>query len=309
MRILLALMLDWLIGDPPNLWHPVAWIGSFISEAERKAPKGETWRFLYGLGLAMGGSVAVAKVAGMVGRLPKGVRYPMEVLALKLTIGAHGLDGAAAEVEAALESGELDKARWLVGWHLVSRDTSELSAEEVAGATIESLSENLTDGRVAPAFFYTIGGLPAAWAYRFVNTCDSMLGYRDEEHEWLGKAPARLDDLLNLVPARLAGGIIVLAAAILGFDSKNAWRTMISQHGKTESPNAGWTMSAAAGAFRTTLSKRGHYALEGGNEATNAETIHRARRLFRLAFLIAAACCAMLEILVRKLHGREGRGC
>lgn len=306
MYILLALMLDWLVGDPPNRWHPVAWIGRAVSRVEHYAPRGKTWRFLYGLGLAVGGSASVDMAVGMLAHLPKAVRHPTEVLTLKLSIGAHGLDVAAAEVEAALKSGELDRARWLVGWHLVSRDTSYLSAEEVAGATVESLSENLTDGLVAPVFFYAIGGAPAAWVYRFVNTCDSMLGYRDEEHEWLGKAPAKLDDFLNLVPARLAGGIIVLAAAVLGLDSKNAWHTMISQHGRTESPNAGWTMSAAAGAFGITLSKRGQYMLKGGNGIADAKTINNARRLLRLAFFIGAVCCAILEIFVRKLRVREG---
>ena len=251
----------------------------------------------------------MAKITGALAGLPKEVRSPIEMLALKLTIGAHGLDSAAAEVETALRVDNLDEARWLVGWHLVSRDTSELSAEEVAGATVESISENLTDGVIAPLFFYSIGGLPAAWAYRFVNTCDSMLGYRDEEHEWLGKASARLDDLLNLAPARLAGGVIVLAAAILGLDSKNAWHTMISQHRRTASPNAGWTMGAASGAFRVTLSKQGHYALEGGDSTADAETIHNARRLLRLAVLMGTVCCTILGVLIQEVRGRGKRSC
>ena len=104
---------------------------------------------------------------------------------------------------------------WLLSWHLVSRDTSLLNERQVAAATIESLSENASDSCVAPWICYAIGGSPAE-AYRFINTCDAMLGYRDQDREWLGKAAARTDDVVNLVPARLTAGLIVVSSFVLG---------------------------------------------------------------------------------------------
>jgi adenosylcobinamide-phosphate synthase len=149
----------------------------------------------------------------------------------------------------------------------------------VAGATVESLAENLTDSLTAPLLAYAAGGLPAAWAYRFVNTADAMWGYRTAEFEQLGKSPARLDDLLNWLPARLTGWLLVSAAWLAGEDSRGAARTMLAQHNRTASLNAGWTMSAMAGALGVTLSKQAVYRLEGGRAEPNAAIIERALRI------------------------------
>jgi len=148
-----------------------------------------------------------------------------------------------------------------VSWRLVSRDTATLSATQVSAATIESVAENLSDSVVAPLLYYAVGGLPAAFGYRFANTADAMVGYRDEVYEWLGKAPARLDDLFNLVPARLAAALIVAAAPLTGESAGRAWRIWRRDAGKTASPNAGHPMSAMAGALDVELEKVGHYRL------------------------------------------------
>jgi adenosylcobinamide-phosphate synthase len=144
---------------------------------------------------------------------------------LKLTFSLRGLVQAARAVQHALEHNDIPLARHLVSWHLVSRDTSQLSAAHVAAAAVESVAENTSDGIVAPLFFYALGGLPAALAYRFINTADAMLGYRDAVHLWLGKVPARLDDLVNLVPARLTAVCLVLAACLLRENAPQAWTT------------------------------------------------------------------------------------
>jgi len=302
-----AFILDLALGDPPNRLHPVAWLGKAIDAAAHKAPRSSAGRFLYGVALVLVGATGSAALARLVLRLPSPIRKPAEVLLLKLTIGARGLIDAADSVASALERGEVEDARRLVGWHLVSRDTSSLSPEELAGATVESVAENLTDGFVSPLLYYAVGGLPAAWAYRFVNTCDSMLGYRDEEHEWLGKAAARADDALNWVPARIAAASIVAAAAILGFDAENAWETMISQHSRTASPNAGWTMSAAAGAMHVTLSKRGNYSLEGGRRRKDQRTIREAAKLIETAFLLDLALATLVSAIVSHIGRRQGK--
>ncbi len=298
LKMVSAFVLDWLFGDPPNQWHPVAWIGKAISLAERMAPGYATASFPYGVGIVVFGALLVGELARKVEYLPKAVRMFSEPILLKLTISPRGLVSAASEVGAALEAGDLEKARRLTGWHLVSRNTFDLSSEEVAGATVESMAENLTDGFTAPLFYYAIGGLPAAWGYRFVNTCDSMLGYRNEKYEWLGKAPAKIDDFVNWIPARISGFTIVVAAAILGLDAGNALRTMIGQHGKTPSPNAGWTMSAAAGALNVTLSKRGSYTLIGGSGKKDYRTTREAMKLIRVAFLLDLLFCMAVSWVV-----------
>jgi adenosylcobinamide-phosphate synthase len=200
-------------------------------------------------------------------------------LLLKPVFAYRNLRRAVSEVAAALARDDLVEARRLTGWHLVSRDTSQLSEAEVAGAAIESLAENVTDSVTAPLLAFAVGGLPAAWGYRLVNTADAMWGYRSPEFEWLGKFPARLDDLLNWLPARLTGWLIVVAAWLTGADGERAGQTMLAQHHRVTSPNAGWTMSAMAGALNVTLSKRGVYELVGGPAEPVVSDIKRALRI------------------------------
>ncbi len=207
---------------------------------------------------------------------------------LKPVFAYHGLRGAVKEVAAALEANNLAEARHLLSRHLVSRDTRNLTKTEVAGAAIESLAENLTDSVTAPLLAYAIGGLPAAWAYRFVNTADALWGYRTPEFEDLGKFPARLDDALNWLPARLTGWLLVASAKLAGLDHRNAKNIMLSQHHRPASPNAGWTMAAMAGALNITLAKRDIYELRGGQNNADATTIKQALRV--------AGICAALSI-------------
>jgi adenosylcobinamide-phosphate synthase len=145
--------------------------------------------------------------------------------------------------------------------------------------------------------YYALGGLPAALAYRFVNTTDAMLGYRDPAHEWLGKAPARLDDLANLLPARLTAGLITLAAALVGDDAGGAWRIWRRDARKTASPNAGHPMSAMAGALGVELEKVDHYRLGAGGRSPAPGDISRAVRLVRVVLALVAGLLLLLPSL------------
>ena len=294
--LLLALALDLLLGDPPNRYHPVVLMGHFIRWMARLAPQeGPTRRFIHGTVLVLSGvalfSLPLTWALVWIQRWNPLAYLLLAALLLKATFACTGLVKAARQVKAALERGDLPEARRLVSWHLVSRDTSQLDASLVVAATVESVAENITDGIVAPLLFFALAGLPGAWAYRFVNTCDSMLGYRDPVHEHLGKFAARLDDVLNFIPTRLAGLLLVAAAGLAGEDTTGAWQTMWHQHGRTASPNAGWTMSAMAGALGVTLKKVGHYQLEGGHAPPGAETIERALR-------VAAATAGLFVVLL-----------
>lgn len=295
--LLLALALDFLVGDPPNRFHPVAWIGRLLAWSRRLArPERPAQLILWGgtvlagvLGLAFGIAALVSWGAGRLGW----AGLLLEAGLLKCTFSLRGLIGAATRVAAALETGTLTEARGRVGRDLVSRPTDALSAPHVASAAVESVAENLTDSVVAPFLFFLLAGLPGAWAYRVVNTADAMWGYRQGELEHFGKPAARLDDLLNWVPARLAALAIVLGAVVAGEAGGSAWKTMWSQHGRTKSPNAGWTMAAMAGALGVALEKPGGYRL-GSGELPTAGAIGRAVRVvvgasgFAVALLLAA---------------------
>ncbi len=202
--VLLALGIDLTLGDPPNRFHPVAWMGSLIQFARRHRPKNHPLAELAYGALVAGGSLCVAGLGSLVQRLLDKLPAACQIIGtaalLKTTFSVRGLDRAANQVQVALDFGDLATARRLLGWSLVSRDTSRLEESQVASAVIESVAENASDSLIAPLFYYMLGGLPLALVYRFANTADAMLGYHTPEFEWLGKIPARLDDLLNLLP-------------------------------------------------------------------------------------------------------------
>lgn len=299
MRVwLLALALDLLLGEPPNRFHPVAWIGRLLDAGRALTrPSSPRGLMIWGGLVLVAVLVVVAGVAAVASWVAGRLGWPgllLEAALLKCAFSVRGLVGAAREVMRALEVGSLEDARRRVGRHLVSRPTAELSAGHVASATVESVAENLTDSVIAPLLFFLVGGLAAAWAYRVVNTADAMWGYREGDLEYFGKPAARLDDLLNWIPARLAA-IGIVAGAFVGWPPTHravagAWRLMWNAHGRTASPNAGWTMAAMAGALGVCLEKPGAYRLGAGPLPTVGH-IHRAVAVALVAggLFIAAA--------------------
>lgn len=287
--LLLALAIDLVFGDPPNAWHPVALMGRWMHLGERLAPQDAARRLVWGGIWLAGGAALTGLVAS---RAPQ---HPLvQVSIASMLLAYRGLDRAVGEVQAALERGDLVEARRLLGWHLVSRPTDDLRADEVAGAAIESLAENLSDSLTAPSLALLIGGLPGMAIYRLSNTADAMWGYRNERYEHLGKAAARLDDALNLLPARLTAALIAIAAQVTCGRGVEAWRIARRDAGRTASPNAGWPMAAMAGALDTTLTKRGHYVLGNGSRIPDAAMIGEARRIARIVLALLAGGAAAL---------------
>ena len=292
--LLLSVGLDLVAGEPPSARHPVAWIGRALTALERRLPRRTVADGAVAVGAVVLATLGTAALAADAARRLGGVGLLLEAIALKLAFAARRLGGAAREVEEALRAGDVDAARRLVGRHLVSRDTTGLDRAELVSATVESVAENLTDSVAAPLLAYAVGGLSGAWAYRAVNTADAMWGYRDPRHEWFGKAAARLDDVANLLPARLAAGAVIAGAALAGEGPGAAWRVARRDHGRTASPNAGWPMAAMAGALEVGLAKRGSYRLGDGPLPVEPATIHRALRVFVAATAISvAAGCAL----------------
>jgi adenosylcobinamide-phosphate synthase len=297
----LAVALDLVVGDPPNRWHPVAWIGRLVALGRRLAPRSPDDLAIHGSFLVLivaGASAGGALVAhALLASLPSIAAPLAQAWLLKCSLSLRGLFGAVEVVRGHLVAADLEGARQAVAWHLVSRETADLDRGAVASAAVESLAENLTDGFVAPVCFYVLGalvggvgaGLAFAWAYRAVNTADAMIGYRRDELEYLGRATARADDLLNYLPARLAAWALVAGAWLARQSAAGAARAWRRDGGRTESPNAGQTMAAMAGALGVSLEKAGHYRL-GEGPPPDLEAVDRAVRVERWA---AALCLAV----------------
>ncbi len=276
-----ALGLDAGLGDPPNRFHPVAWMGTVIAKTKPYAPEENTSRLGFGTAVSLGGAGFSFGLGWLAERITDLFPRPLAMLVqgylLKLVLSARGLRLAASEIEGALLAADLDEARRLLHWHLVSRETKDLTEAEVCAAAIESVAENTSDGVVGPLYYYLMGGLGAAWAYRFSNTVDSMWGYRNEEFEWLGKFPARWDDLLNFIPSRLTAMGLAIGGWWTGKDAGRGLRVWHRDHGLTSSPNAGHPMSMMAGLLDVELEKNGHYRLGAGSKAAAKEDIQEFR--------------------------------
>lgn len=260
-----AVLIDLTLGDPPTALHPTGWMGQWLFFGKRHAPKqGALAQFVYGTLLILFGcalfAVPVFFALNFLQTWNEIAFVIVSAVLLKTTFTVRGLVRAAQEVHRALVANDLVEARRLVAWHLVSRDTSQLDKPHVVSATVESIAENIADSFFAPLFFYALLGVPGALAYRLVNTADAIIGYHGAT-EYLGKFAARLDDVLNWIPARVSGLLVVVGAFIARANAREAWRVMMRDHAQTASPNAGWTMSAMAGALDTQLEKIAHYKL------------------------------------------------
>jgi adenosylcobinamide-phosphate synthase len=300
--LLLAVAIDLALGDPPGRLHPVAWIGAALDRGRRALCAGAPRRLLargaaVTLLCAAAGAVVAAGVAASASRLDA-AGIVLEAVALSLLLSLRGLSRAARSVAAPLARDDLAAARAAVGRHLVSRPTATLAAGPVASAAVESVAENLTDSFVAPALFYVAFGLPGVAVYRVINTADAMLGYHEGDLEWFGKTAARLDDVLNYAPARLAAVCLVVASVLDGAAAGRAWRVMRRDARRTASPNAGWTMAAMAGALGVTLEKTGAYRL-GDGPWPDVRDIHRSVRLMLGAAGICTTCLASVAIYFR----------
>jgi adenosylcobinamide-phosphate synthase len=303
--LLLALALDAALGDPPWLYgtvpHPVAMIGRLVAFGDRRLNDeraGEGARALSGALLTSTVVLLSATLgwvlAGALQGLPGG--WLVEAVLVSMLIAFRGLYDHAAAVARVLGDG-LAEGRAAVA-HIVGRDPDSLDGPGVARAAVESIAENFSDGVVAPAFWYALLGLPGLCAYKAVNTLDSMIGHKNPRYRAFGRAAARLDDVVNWVPARLAGSLVVLAAAMLpGARAGAAWRTMRRDAPRHRSPNAGWQEAAFAGALGFALAGPRRYRDEAvddpwmgdGRSDLGAADIRAALRLYLAAAALLAA--------------------
>ena len=264
--VLGGFVLDALFGDPAWLPHPVVYMGKAISKLEKflrprlpKTPQGE---LLGGAIVAFCLPVGTFLLTGLVcwgaARL-----HPLLGLAVQMfwcgqALAARGLVQESTNVYNELNKTDLPGARKAVS-RIVGRDTAELTAEGVTKAAVETVAENASDGVIAPLLYMLIGGAPLALTYKAINTMDSMLGYKNEKYLYFGRVPAKLDDVANYIPSRLAGLLWVAAAAFTHNDAKGAWKIWRRDRRNHASPNSAQTESACAGALGVQLAGPAYY--------------------------------------------------
>ena len=245
--VLAAATVEGALGYPRRIPHPVVWIGAALSGLEARLNHGGDRR------RRAAGILTVLLVAGGAGltgflldRFMQGWAVILTIALASTGLAARSLYDHVAAVSRALDPGaNLPLARAAVAM-IVGRDTAALDEEGVAAAALESLSESFNDGVVAPLFWFLIAGPAGLFAYKAVNTADSMIGHREEPYRCFGWAAARADDLMNLIPARIAGALIALVAG-------RGWRVMLRDAGEHASPNSGWPEAAMAGALGVRL--------------------------------------------------------
>lgn len=322
--LLLALALDALLGEPNWLWrrlpHPIVSMGRLIAATDQRFNRENDppWRQrLCGI-LAVGGWTAIAAAPGLalvslaatlpMLPIPAAILAIPEAILVAILLAQRSLYEHVDAVRLAFERTGLAGARQAVSM-IVGRNPDTLNAAAVCRASIESAAENFSDGVVAPAFWYLVAGLPGMLAYKMINTADSMVGHRTPRHEAFGWAAARLDDIVNLAPARLAAVIIVIAAPFAGFSGRAASMSVWRDAGRHRSPNAGWPEAAMAGALGLALAGPRTYGTQtvadawlngtGRQKATPAD-IARALRLMLAAgfvmagFIMAGAAAALI---------------
>ena len=259
-------LLDCLLGDPHNPWHPICLIGYLISFLEKKIrklfskqPKGEFYGGLVMVVLVLFISTAVPIV------LLKAAKWIHPYLALVLEIimcyqllAARSLKDESMKVYHALHQHDIEGARKAVSM-IVGRDTQRLDAAGIAKAAVETVAENASDGVIAPMIFIAIGGVPLGFFYKAVNTMDSMVGYKNEKYLYFGRAAAKLDDVMNYVPSRISGLLMVASAALTGGDAKRAWHIFCRDRYNHASPNSAQTESVCAGSLGIQLAGDASY--------------------------------------------------
>ncbi len=254
-QILIAILLDQLLGDPRWLPHPVRLIGAACNGCERitRALLPPFAAGICSVALVLGLTAATtwAVIAGA-SLLHPWLGTAASILLLYTTIAARDLVSHSRQVYAALAVGDLAEARKRVGM-IVGRDTANLNGEGVARAAVESVAESMVDGVTAPLFFAVLGGPMAALLYKAINTMDSMFGYKNERYLKFGWAAARLDDLANFIPARITSLMIPAAAFLMRLDSKGSLFILLRDRLRHASPNSGHTEAAVAGALGVQL--------------------------------------------------------
>jgi len=303
-----ALALDVTTGDPPNRLHPTAWIGRLIGTItpSLKHSSASIERFK--------GIIAAVAIVALTALSAYYLLYFVQeffglvafvvisVLILKSAIAIKGMENHARAVMNALVNNDLEKASTELA-KIVGRDTSKLDEQHILSATVESVGESTVDGITSPIFYFALFGVPGAFAYRAINTLDSMIGYKDEYYRNIGWFSVKLDMIANYIPARITGLLMILAAIVIGADWRNSMRMMNRDKYKTPSMNAGWTMATIAGALRVRLEKIGSYSLGESYEPLTLQHCETAISIMKVTMILFCLIFALPAIVLLEVFG------
>ena len=307
-----AILIDLILGDPKNRYHPTAWIGTFIAKLTT-ITKNQNSTFE-----KIGGTIMIITISSVVVLLLSGLNFGISLISvdyisliltvvisallLKTTIAIRGMEKHAISVLDSLESNDLDLARNYLSM-IVKRNTTKLDKNHVLSGVLESISENTVDGITGPMFYYAFFGLFGAFVYRIINTADSMVGYKNDIFKNLGWFTAKCDTILNYIPSRLTGLMMVISAAILKNNWRNSYKVMIRDGKKTESPNAGYPMAALAGALETKFEKINHYKLGDGEITLTRDHVLSAIKIMKLTSILFFGIITIPIIFVLSILG------
>jgi adenosylcobinamide-phosphate synthase len=272
--LFITIVLDKIFGEPPEKIHPVVWIGYIIYSFEKIFKPSYSKYKIRDLAFGILTVILTLLIVFLfsygaevlIDKIPNNyfiLKYVVYSFLLSTTIGYKSLIDFSKKPIDYLKNEDLLSAKKHVQC-IVSRNVSELDEEHVLSASIESASENITDSIIAPLLYAILFGLPGAFIYRAVNTIDAMIGYRNEKYEYYGKFGAKLDDLLNFIPSRIAGIILIISAPIYHGNIKKAFYGFLKEGHKTPSPNSGYTMAVISNSLNMTLEKIGCYRLGNG---------------------------------------------
>jgi adenosylcobinamide-phosphate synthase len=288
--LLIALLIDTVFGEVPDKAHPTVWMGKVISFLKpRIRHKNPAIERINGVLLALFVIALFSVPAFLIVFWTKQLFGPVPYIIvaavlLKMTFAVKCMRQYTMPIAKALEKGDVDKAKRMLPY-IVRRDPTTLSIRHVISAAVESIAESITDGVTSPFFYFALFGIPGAFAYRVVNTLDSMVGYKDEAHANVGWFSASVDTVVNYVPARLTAMLMVVSAALLGENWRGSWRIIRRDRRCMTSVNAGWAIAAMAGALSTQLEKPGFYKL---GDLNGLEPVHikRALRMMSLTVVL-----------------------
>ncbi|MGD0070413.1 MAG: cobalamin biosynthesis protein [Candidatus Bathyarchaeia archaeon] len=301
----LAFLIDAVFGEYPDRIHPTIGIGKVIAylkpklkNANAKIEKANG--VLLALGVMLLVSVPVFLLLFWLRQSFGSIPYiVVGAVLLKATFAVKGMGHYTKPIASALKKNDLGEARkWL--HFIVRRDPNQLNERQIISAAVESIAESTTDGITAPFFFFALFGVSGAFAYRVVNTLDSMVGYKNVENKNIGWFSANLDTIANYVPARLTAYLMVAASFLLRENWRESWRILQRDKGKTASINAGWTISAMAGALGTQLEKQGYYTL-GDDHGISPEHITKALRVMALTAVLFGLV-VVLPVLALRIY-------
>ena len=307
----LALSLDFVFGDPRNRYHPTAWIGSVMAYltpfAKNSNPLREKLSGIFVVLLPC--FIAVILLISLDLGLSLETNYVTIILSivisailLKMTIAIRGMEKHALSVLKSLNQNNIDSAREHLSM-IVKRETKNLDKKHLLSGVLESISENTVDGVTGPLFYYGLFGLPGAFVYRIVNTADSMIGYKNNIFKNIGWFGAKSDTVLNYVPSRLTGIVMIIAAVILKQNWRDCYRIMVRDGKKTESPNAGYPMAALAGALGTTFEKIDHYNLGDFNTELTEKHVYSAIKMMKLTSILFVGFVSIPMIVILSYFG------